>query len=77
MDSYILIDGPVMWLILVLIALIVLGFFYFACRCLDMEMENDRLKARNAKLRQELSETQDKLYRATYKTPEVSDDGCM
>lgn len=73
MDSYILIDGPVMWIILVLIALILLGIFYFACRCLDMEMENDRLKARNAKLRQELSETQDKLYRATYKTLEVDD----
>lgn len=72
MDSYIFIDGPVMWVVLVLIGLVLFGFFYFACRCLDMEKANDRLKARNTKLRQELSETQDKLYRATYKTPEVS-----
>lgn len=77
MNSYIFIDGPVMWMILILIVLVLLGYFYFACRCLAVEKTNDRLKAVNKKLRYELSATQDKLYKATYKTPEVSDDGSM
>ena len=77
MESYIFIDGPVMWVVLMLIAFVLFGFFYFACKCLDTEMAIDRLKAHNTKLREKLSETQDKLYKATYKPPEVTDDAGM
>lgn len=73
MNSYIFIDGPVLWVVMALIVVLIIGFIYFGFHCVEVEKANDRLRASNTKLRRELSATQDKLYRATYRTPEVDD----
>ena len=67
MESFIFIDGPVMWVVIGFIAFLLLGFAFFALRCLAVEVQNDELIADNTRLYKELKEEQDRLYKLSFK----------
>lgn len=71
MNSYIFIDGPVLWVVIGFIFLLLVWLLYFSFHCTKLEKSNDKLKAENRKLRKDLSNIRYQLYRGTYKTPEV------
>lgn len=71
MDSYVFIDGIVLWIILAIFLFIFFGFVYMCLKNSEIEKKNLKLKRENEKLREEVVLWKDKHYRATYKTPEV------
>lgn len=73
MDSFIIIEGIALWILLALIFLIILCFIYMGCKLIKTLRQNDRLIRRNTYLRHKLALTQDAYYKATFKVPEVDD----
>lgn len=67
MESFIFIDGAVLWVTIALITFFILSSVFFSLRCLTVEIKNDRLTEDNAELYKELLETKDKLYKLGFK----------
>lgn len=74
MNSFIYIDGIVLWVCVGVFLLFLFTFVIVACAYMKVEKDNYVLKEKNKKLRAELSITQDKLYKATFKVPGVDED---
>ena len=78
MDSFIIIDGLALWVMLVLFSIIVLSVIYLGCSYINEVREHNETKQElnavnedNNCLRCQLSKTQEKVRSLTYKTPEV------
>ena len=71
MNSCIYIDGLALWVFLALSVVIVFCTVYLGCSLTEKTRENEQLRHENKLLKYQLSKTQDKLYKATYKTPEI------
>lgn len=67
MNSSLYIDGAALWVLLILAAALFAGFIFFGCCYISEARSNDRLKRENRKLREEVTETVDKLRRETSK----------
>lgn len=74
MNSSIYIDGIALYIFLALVVLITIGAIVLGNSNVKLLNETAELKAKNKELRRQLSYTQDKLYKATFKTPEVKND---
>ena len=80
MNNLIYIDPYIYWTVVVLLFfLIFMNIIAFSLledkksRICNLKEENNRLKKRNEYLREQLSVTQQDLYRYTYKLPEVDE----
>ena len=71
MNSFILISGIVLWMMLALFIIVVLLLILAGCSYTYTLRENDRLKRQNKYLRVKLGAAQDKLYKLTYKVPSL------
>lgn len=71
MNSCIYIDGLALWILLALLVGILFCIVYIGCSLTEKMRENEQLRHENKTLRYKLSKAEDKLYKATYKTPEV------
>lgn len=67
MNSSIYIDGAALWVLLIMAAILFIGFIYFGNAYIAEARSNDRLKRENRMLREEVAETVDKLRRETSK----------
>lgn len=67
MKSCIYIDGFALWAVVILAAILFIGFIYFGNCYIAEARSNDRLKRENRLLREEVTETVDKLRRETSK----------
>ena len=67
MKSSLYIDGAALWVLLLLAAALFAGFIFFGCSYIAEARSNDRLKRENRLLREEVTETVDKLRRETSK----------
>lgn len=68
MNSYIFIDGPVLWFV---IAMIIIFMFFGILMSLinaSIQKECDKVKRENAYLKRKLSHMQEKQYKENYKT---------
>jgi hypothetical protein len=73
MNSYIFIDGPVLWVVVGIIIFLIL--IAAACSLVGTaaQIENEKLKRENANLKRALSLTQHEYYKKTFKVPEVDE----
>ena len=71
MNSCIYIDGLALWVFLALSVVILFCIIYIGCSLIEKTRENEQLRHENKLLKYRLSKAEDKLYKATYKTPEV------
>lgn len=71
MDSFILIDGIVLWIILAVLIFQFIVFVYTGIENYKIRGKNIKLKTENKKLQECNDLLKDKYYKATYKTPEV------
>ena len=71
MDSYLIIDGLALWVLLACVIAVLIGIICLGCAHIKALKENYGLKIKNQYLSEELNTAEDKLYKALYKTPEV------
>ena len=74
MDSFIYIDGVILWVIAAIVLFIIFTFIIVSCAFMKSERENYNMKEENEKLKKQLSVTQEELYKATFKVPDVDED---
>lgn len=75
MESCILIDGPVLWVVIAIMIIFVFFGIMMSLINAAIQKESDNIKRENTYLRKKLSQTEQKLYKAKFKLPEVEDDG--
>ena len=73
MNSYIFIDGPVLWVVVGIIFIIIALAVASSLVGTAAQIENEKLKRENAKLKRALSITQQEYYKKTFKVPEVDE----
>lgn len=71
MNSFILINGIALWLILALFIVAILFVILTGCSYTYTLRENENLKKQNKYLKVKLGAAQDKLYKLTYKVPSL------
>lgn len=71
MNTSLYLDGLALYIVLALMAVIAFCFIVLGMAHIKILRENEELKRQNRKLEDKLLCTQDKLYKATFKTPEV------
>lgn len=71
MNSCLCITGLALWIFFAFVAIVIFGVVFLGCSYIDKVKENEKLTQDNKTLRYQLSKTQDKFYKATFKTPEV------
>lgn len=71
MNSFILINGIALWLILALFIVAVIFVILTGCSYTYTLRENENLKRQNKYLKVKLGAAQDKLYKLTYKVPSL------
>lgn len=74
MNSSIYIAGIALYIFLALVVLITIGGIILGMTNVKQLNEISEIKAKNKELDRQLSYTRDKLYKATYRTPEVEND---
>lgn len=74
MNSSIYIDGIALYIFLALVVLITIGVIILGMTNVKQLNEISEIKAKNKELDRQLSYTRDKLYKATYRAPEVKND---
>ena len=75
MNSFIYVDGIVLWVCVGIFLLVLTTFVIVGCAYIKAERDNYVLKDKNKKLRLELSVTQEALYKAKFKVPDI-DSNC-
>ncbi len=75
MNSYIFIDGPVLWIIIGFIAFLLLWVMYLSFHCMSVERTNDKLKEENKCFKTNISLKDSEIrylkFKLSYKHPEV------
>ena len=74
MNSFIYIDGIVLWLCMAILLMMLITYVIVGCAYIKVERNNYTLKEKNKKLKVELSVAQEKLYKVNFKVPEVDKD---
>lgn len=74
MNSFILINGIALWLILALFIVAILFVILTGCGYTYILRENENLKRQNKYLKVKLGAAQDKLYKLTYKVPSLCEE---
>ncbi len=77
MYSGIYLYGPVLWVFMTLLIIIVVSIIGIAIHCIVIHSKYLRLQKRNRYLRKQLSIAQEELYRNGFKLPEVDDNAGM
>ena len=67
MNSSIYIDGAALWVLLIMAAILFVGFIYFGNAYIAEARSNDRLKRENRKLKRNLDEVSDRLRIVAFK----------
>ena len=67
MNSSIYIDGAALWVLLIMAAILFIGFIYFGNAYIAEARSNDRLKRENRKLKRNLDEVSDRLRIVAFK----------
>ena len=71
MNSFIYIDGIVLWALVAILLMVIITLVIVICAYMRAEKDNYILKTRNRRLMRELSATQDKLYKKNFKVPDI------
>ena len=71
MNSFIYIDGIVLWALVAILLMVIITWVIVICAYMRAEKDNYILKTRNRRLMRELSATQDKLYKKNFKVPDI------
>lgn len=75
MKSCIIIDGPALWFVIAIMIMFVFFGIMMSLINAAIQKESDNIKRENTYLRKKLCRTEQKLYKAEFKVPEVEDDG--